>query len=104
MTGHTVDTYLHVGVTIGVDGYLSPLTITPVTFSGAPPNPPTITGGLIDARNPGGVGVYSNVAHASILNQGIVYGANGAPFNTTTAGNGIDLFNGGTLSNASGGE
>ena len=100
MPGSTVNSHLTIGVTIGVGGYTSPLTIEPVTFSGGPPNPPTIAGGDISATNPGGAGVYSNLLNASIQNQGIVYGAPGAPFiATSTAGNGVDLFGGGTLNN-----
>ena len=36
MTGSTIDSHLTVGVTIGVGGYTSPLTILPFTISGGP--------------------------------------------------------------------
>jgi collagen type I alpha len=100
MTGSTINSYLTIGVTIGVDGYTSPLTVNPVSFGGAPPNPPTITGGFIAASNPGGAGVYANVAGASILNEGIIYGAGDAPGITNPTGNGVDVFGGGTLTNS----
>ena len=48
MSGSTIGSFLHISVTVGSGGYDSPLTILPVTFPGAPPNPPTITGGFID--------------------------------------------------------
>ena len=33
MTGSTIGSHLTIGVTIGVGGYTSPLTILPVTFT-----------------------------------------------------------------------
>jgi collagen type I alpha len=99
MSGSTIGSFLHISVTVGSAGYDSPLTILPVTFPGAPPNPPTITGGFIDPT--AGVGIYSDLTNATILNQGMVYGANGPPLYhaAAAAANGVDLFGGGTLTN-----
>ncbi len=98
MTGSTIGSHVTISVTVGSPNYPSPLTILPVTFSGGPPNPPTITGGFITPT--AGVGVYSDLANATILNQGGIYGAFSPQKDSTLAGaNGVDLFGGGTLTN-----
>ena len=70
MSGSTINSRTPNGVTLGTDGYTSPLTIEPVTFSGMPPNMVTVTGGLIFAYLSGTAGVYSNIAGASIFDRG----------------------------------
>ncbi len=97
MTGSTIGSHVTISVTVGSPGYASPLTILPVTFSGTPPNPPTISGGFVGPT--AGVGVYSDLANATIINQGFIYGASAQPNTTIAAANGVDVFGGGTLFN-----
>jgi hypothetical protein len=99
MSGSTINSKHLEGVTLGVGGYTSPLTITPVMFSGGPPNPPTITGGFVAAETAGTAGVFANYAGASILNQGVIYGAQSSTAYPSVGGDGVDLFGGGTLTN-----
>ena len=92
MSGSTISTHVTISVTVGSPGYYSPLTILPVTFSGGPP-----TGGFISPT--AGVGVYSDLINASIMNQGRIYGAFAPQHSAGTGANGVDLFGGGTLTN-----